>query len=218
MQFKQGTNVYTSDGKDVGAIDRVVLNPNTKEVTHVVVRKGFLFTEDKIVPLSLIASTTEDEVRLRGAADDLESLSPFEETHFLPLDESETSTAAYPAGWATPVYWYPPVGDSMAYANYESASNFPYRSETSQNIPQGTVALKEGARVVAADGEHVGSVKRVYTSAHTDQVTHLLIAEGLIFKDHKLVPVSWIRDIQENEIQLNVGADMLNALPEFQQP
>lgn len=52
MQFKQGTHVYTIDGKDVGAIDRVVLDPKTDEVTHVVVRRGWLFSEDKVVPIS----------------------------------------------------------------------------------------------------------------------------------------------------------------------
>src|SRR6266545_4349468 len=108
MQFKQGTGVYTSDGRDVGRIDRVVLDPKTKEVTHIVVRKGFLFTEDKIVPLSLIASALEDQVRLRPDAGDLGALPPFEETHYIPVDEAEARGANYPVGLASPLYWYPP--------------------------------------------------------------------------------------------------------------
>ena len=34
MQFKQGTHVYTSDGQDVGTVDRVVLDPQTNEVSE----------------------------------------------------------------------------------------------------------------------------------------------------------------------------------------
>ena len=67
MQLQQGATVRTADGKDVGHLDRVVMDPKSKEVTHVIVRKGMLFTEDKVVPLSLIASSTKDEVRLRDA-------------------------------------------------------------------------------------------------------------------------------------------------------
>src|SRR6185295_6628330 len=100
MQFKQGANVSTYDGKYVGNVDRVVLNPKTKEVTHIVVRKGFLFSEDKIVPLSVIASATDQGVMLRQDAGNLDDLPPFEETHYVGLDEEETRTAAYPAGLA----------------------------------------------------------------------------------------------------------------------
>lgn len=47
MQFKDGANVYTADGHTVGSIDRVVIDPRTNEVTHVVVRRRLFFTEDQ---------------------------------------------------------------------------------------------------------------------------------------------------------------------------
>jgi uncharacterized protein YrrD len=43
----------------------VVLDPQTKKAIHIVVRKGFLFTEDKVVPISFISDATEDRVTLR---------------------------------------------------------------------------------------------------------------------------------------------------------
>jgi uncharacterized protein YrrD len=217
MQFKQGANVSTYDGKNVGNVDRVVLNPRTKEVTHLVVRKGFLFNEDKIVPLSLVASATEDRVTLRPDAADLDKLPPFEEVHYIPLDESEAVTAAYPVGWASPFYWYEPLGTSMTYVDYGAGYDFPYRTETEKNIPEDTVALKEGARVISDDGQHVGNVKRVFTRSDNDRATHFLVSEGLIFRVHKLVPTSWIHDIQEDEVHLNVSAATLNRVPEFQE-
>lgn len=77
MQFKQGTHVYTTDGKDVGAIDRVVLDPRTDEVTHVVVRRGWLFTEDKVVPIDLIDQAVAEQVQLRSDVRDLDQLPEF---------------------------------------------------------------------------------------------------------------------------------------------
>ena len=40
MQFKENTHVYTAGGQDVGKIKRVVVDPNTKDLTHLVVQKG----------------------------------------------------------------------------------------------------------------------------------------------------------------------------------
>jgi sporulation protein YlmC with PRC-barrel domain len=40
MQFKGGADVLTASNDTVGKVDRVVLDPRTKQVTHLVVRKG----------------------------------------------------------------------------------------------------------------------------------------------------------------------------------
>ena len=217
MQFKQGANVSTYDGKNVGNVDRVVLNPKTKEVTHIVVHKGFLFNEDKLVPLSIVSSATEDKVTLRPDAVDLDKLPPFEEVHYIPLDESEAVSVAYPVGWASPFYMYQPLAGSLTSPDYAPsyAGQQPYRSETEQNIPEDTVALKEGARVISDDDQHVGNVERIFTHTGSDRATHFLVSAGLIFKDHKLIPTSWIHDIQEGEVHLNINAGTLENLPEF---
>ncbi len=52
MQFTEGAQVFTPDNKVVGKITHVVFNPVTKEATHVVVRRGWLFSEDKVIPLN----------------------------------------------------------------------------------------------------------------------------------------------------------------------
>ncbi len=219
MQFKQGANVSTYDGKNVGNVDRVVLNPKTKEVTHLVVRKGFLFNEDKLIPLDLVASAEENQVTLRPHTTDLDKLPPFEEVHYIPLDETETNEVDYPVGWASPFYWYEPLGSSMLYPEFAPvyANNQPFRATTEQNIPEDTVALKEGAHVISSDDQHVGNVKRVFTKGENGQATHFLISEGLIFKERKLVPVTWIHSITEDEVYLNVSASTLKNLPAFQE-
>lgn len=219
MQFKQGTRVYTSDGQDAGSIDRVVLNSNTKEVTHIVVRKGFLFTEDKIVPLNLIASADDVRVVLQRDAGKLDDLPPFEETHYVPLDETEVNTTAYPTGMASPLYWYPPMGGWMGYAGYRYGYSYPppYPTETEQNIPEGTVALKEGAEVVSADNQHVGTLKRIFTESQDNRATHFLLSDGFLFKEKKIVLVSWIRKIQKDKVYLGVGAAVINRLREYQE-
>jgi uncharacterized protein YrrD len=215
MQFKDGATVYTADGQHVGSIDRVVIDPRTDEVPHVVVRQGVLFTEDKVVPINLIDTATADEVRLRTHVDNLDDLPHFEETDYLPLDE--TDHAADAAGYARPYYWYPPVGLAFGYyPGYYAYPVQPYAVETERNIPKGTVWLKEGANVISADGETVGRVARVFIDDKTQQATHLLVKEGWLFKEKKIVPMAWIQSMTEDEIHLAVTARRLEHVPAYQ--
>src|SRR5260221_14110391 len=103
MEFKEGTGVYTADGRKVGVIDRVVIDPRSDKVTHVVIRKGFLFVEDKVVPIDLLAEASEDGILLRPDVHDLDKLPRFEETHYLPLYEEDYPKTRSPND-AAPLY------------------------------------------------------------------------------------------------------------------
>jgi len=215
MQFKQGTGVFTADGQEVGHIDRVVLDPRTKEMTHVVVRKGFLFIDDKVVPIDLIATATEDRITLRRDVGDLDSLPKFEETHYISVPDTVPGTPRSEKD-TTPLYWYPPIG--LAPWGYpEAATVGPvYITHKEQNIPEGTVALKEGSKVISSDEKHVGNVERVFSEPRTNRVTHLLISQGLLLTEKRLVPITWARLVMENEVHLTVSSQQLDSLPQYQ--
>jgi uncharacterized protein YrrD len=211
MDFKKDTSVYTPDGKVVGHVDRVVLDPKTKTVSHIVVRKGFLFVEDKVVPLSMIESADAERMTLRAVAGDLEKLPAFEETHYVPLTADEAASAAYAEGFAEPLYWYPPVGGWLGHDYLP-----PYGVEIEQNIPEDTVAVIEGASVVTSDDKEVGHVERVFTDSGSDRATYFVIEHGFIAKTRKLIPTTWIKEIAETEIRLNVSAGVVDELPDYQ--
>src|SRR5258708_33590453 len=86
MQFKDGCKVLTAEGQDVGRIDRVVLDPRSKAVTHLVVRKGVLCTEDKLVSVDRVAGATPERVVLAVRAEALAQLPLFEATHYVPVN------------------------------------------------------------------------------------------------------------------------------------
>ncbi|RIK42450.1 MAG: hypothetical protein DCC55_08765 [Chloroflexi bacterium] len=220
MQLKDGATVYTADGQTVGSIDRVVIDPRTDEVTHIVVRQGFFFTEDKVVPTDLIDVATEEEVRLRADVEDLDDLPRFEERYYIPPEDFSGAEGemGYPVGYARPYYWYPPVG-AAGLGYYGGAYGYPtapYVTHTVLNIPEGTIALQEGARVISADGKEVGNVEEVVTDANIERATHLLITEGWLFTEKRLIPVDWIKDVAEDEIRLAVSSRTLEQVPEYQ--
>ena len=228
MQFKDDARVYTADGKDVGRIDRVVLNPITKEISHVIVRQGFIFTEDKTVPVDYFYSESAESVVLRSDIDDLDSLPKFEETHYVPAHFAESET--HPGSSVIDsYYWYPPAGaptypvldvygapliDPVRERLY--GDERPYVRQTVQNIPEDTVALEEGARVISADDAHIGNIEEILMDAKSNYATHIVISQGLFFKKHKLVPTFWFSKVLENEVHLAVQASFLEELPDYE--
>jgi sporulation protein YlmC with PRC-barrel domain len=47
MELQQSTNVYTSDGKEAGSLNRVVIEPETNKVTHIIIKSGLIIKETR---------------------------------------------------------------------------------------------------------------------------------------------------------------------------
>ncbi|NLX09922.1 MAG: PRC-barrel domain containing protein [Chloroflexi bacterium] len=221
MQFQQGVGVYKTNGDKLGSVERVVLNPETREITHVIIRQGsFLSPEDRVAPLQYIDSATEDRVVLRDHVQDLDHLPLFEQTYYVPFTpEAGDEMTAYQSGYAQPMLWYPPLAAPRR--GHPAVSGLgtnkePYLVQQEINIPEGTTALKEGAKVVAADGKHIGEIERVYADPDSDVATHFLISKGLILKTNKLIPAEWAKTIAEDEVQLSVSSELIEQLPEYE--
>jgi len=197
--FQKNASVVTAKGKKIGSLERVVLNPATKVVTDIVVRtNGRLFTKaDKVVPIHLVDQTTASEIVLEDQAGELQYFPYFEESHMVEVNGSEHNNQTKTEGPL--VYGYPQVG-----AMFAASPNDQVITETEQNIPEGTVAMKEGAKVITAEGKHVGNVERVLADPSIEQVTHMIISTGMLVKDEKLIPIRWVSRIGENEIHLKV--------------
>ena len=214
MQFKENANVYTLDNEKVGEVERVVLDPQTKEITHLVVRKGFLFTEDKVVPIDMVSSTAEDRITLKRT-DDLDSMPDFEEEQYVKVT-SVDPTYPHKKGRARPYYWYPAPGFAWwGTQPYPIQARPNYVIQAWRNIPDGTVALKEGADVITMDNEHVGDIERIFANPKQERATHLLISQGLLLKENKLVPTTWINQVTEDQVYLSVSSDFIDRLPEY---
>jgi uncharacterized protein YrrD len=204
MEFKEGTNVFTIDGKQVGKINRFVLDPATNEVTHIVVQKGWLLPEDKVVPMRMVSSATQERVMLTKDVNNFKELPPYEETHYIRAFDNDDES----------YYWYPPEG-YIGYPAYGLDYYFWPYIETTRNIPENTVPLKEGAKVISLDGKHIGDIERLFVEPSSNRATHFLITQGLLFKERKLIPTRWIKSVEEDQVTLIVSTSTLERLPAY---
>ena len=69
MRVELGARVRTTDGKDVGTIDRLIVDPSNNEIKAAVIRKGMIQPRDVEVPLSAMEPGPDGSIRptLKGA-------------------------------------------------------------------------------------------------------------------------------------------------------
>src|SRR5574341_175385 len=213
MQFKKGAEVFSGDGEKIGTLNRVVIDPQTREVSNLIVGKGLLLRTDKVIPITLIDLDVEDRIVLKKTNQDiLEDFPDFETAHYVELGEPDNPYHDY----IEASYWYPPVHAGWPMSNYVGYPIPQFVLKTDQDIPEGTVALQEGAKVISRDGEHVGNVEQVITEPKDNRVTHFVVSEGILLKEHKLVPSVWVTKVDEDQIHLSVDSSVFEHLPEYQ--
>lgn len=211
MEFESQAVVRTKDGLDVGHLERVVLDPESKEVTHVILGKGVM-AEEKVIPLGLVGPSVEDVVTIRGEASELEHLPPFEEKHLVEVGPSSSAGLVS----APPAPLFPGAGFGQPVVPLEPQSGPGPRPvvEVTRNIPQGTVPLKIGAKVIASDGRTVGRVERVLTDAATDQATDIVVARGFLNRWRRRIPLGWVRRVTESRVNLDVSSPTVDEARE----
>lgn len=210
MELELGSNVVSSDGEDVGKVDRLVVDPETREVSEIIIHKGFFLTEDRVVPMTSIRGVDNDgTVRLGVSAHDIDQLPLFvERAYYIPTEE-EYSTLPYMGansviapGLAAPLLWgAPPAGRPML----DPAVPVDAQAEA---VPQSTlsdevITIDKGTNVLDRNGESVGHVEEVNYDSQ-GKMTSIVVKTGIIRRHEYLVPTDWVDKFLETEVWLNV--------------
>ena len=211
IRLIKDAEVFSSVGEKIGTLDRVVLDPETKKVSHIVVKQGILFSTNKVIPISYVDLDGE-RITLTKNATELDDLPDFVESSYISMH-----TTSEPEDNVETVFFYPP--QHIVWWTTGGRAWYPrprFVLKTESTIPEGMVALEEGAKVVSKDGEEIGEVAQILVEPSDNRATHIVVAQGLLSKEHKLIPTLWITDATEEEIHLLIDSDLLEGLPEYQ--
>ncbi len=213
MKLTKGAEVFNAQGDKLGALQRVIIDPRTKAVTHIIVEKGWLFTTNKVVSINELDPNREDRLAVRNPEAEEDDFPAFEESHFVNLDEND-----HPQSEVDGAYWYPPANLAWWRAGGVYTGYYPpipmYVMRTTQNIPEGTIALEEGAKVISRDDKQIGNIEQVIVEPQDNRATHFVVQGGL-FSERRLIPVLWISSIDEDQVHLVVGSHLVDRLPEY---
>jgi uncharacterized protein YrrD len=205
LDITNDTDVYTAHDEHVGSVGRIVLDPRTRAVSHVVVRKGLLFREDRLVPIGDIATATAERINLRRgiAADDL---LPFEEQYYEQLPEADQPAGAPEQGVRFAMPLSGGFGEAMPVVDAELVP------VSQRNIPDRLTAMEAGVPVFASDHHDLGRLERIVASDRGEP-THIVVLDSGLRPDRRLVPIDWVVAITEEAIALRADRATVEAVP-----
>jgi hypothetical protein len=198
MDIPMNAAVECIDGPG-GHITRVLLNPITDKITHLVIREPGVLGVEREVPMEYVLQGMRGHVRVRATREELSAFPPFEESHYIPLPDGA----------------YPDI--STDYRDI-SMMGWPYAAVngvfvTRESIPPDELAVRRGHPVEAADGP-IGRVDEFLIDPVSDEITHLVMREGHFWHRRDVtIPVDQIERIDEAIVRLKLNKKEIERLP-----
>ncbi len=198
-EFTIGTGASCSDGP-CGKLTRLIVDPETQAVTHLVIEPEHRGGRGRIVPIGLVDDTAS-EIKIRRTKAEFGELDPAEETDLLPGDGGYSLAEG------------PRVG-SARFPGLVMASLRPDRVgvATHDAIPRGEVDVRRGEPVYATDGE-IGKIQGLVIDPVSRHVTHVLLEEGHLWgRKEVAIPVGSVTRVGDI-IRLTIDKRQVEGLP-----
>ncbi len=212
MRIDLGMNVLTSDGKKLGSVERIVLDPKSQQVVQMIVSGGFLGMNRHIVDVGMVASHHNEDLVLDMPEESAGQLPEFVETQYVAVPKEEIDTVPYiqPNAGGAGLYLYgaPYVGrgyEGRKDSFFDAAPTDPPIVENRNNLEENDVVISDGTDVVGADGDKVGTVEEVYMD-DDGRLTGFLVKKGFIFTRDIRIPMDWVREVDGDAVHLTVTA------------
>jgi sporulation protein YlmC with PRC-barrel domain len=188
-EFAMGATASCADGPG-GKVSRVIIDPATQTVTHLVIEPKHRMGLGRLVPLDLV-DTTAGDIRLRCTVEEFGELEPAQEAEL--LDDVTGS-----------------LGPGAMNAAMGVSAPVPIMVE--DVVPLGEAGVNRGEPVHALDGE-IGRVQGFLVDPDDHRVTHVLLEEGHLWGRKEVsIPVSAVTGV-ENGIWLSLTRKQVEDLP-----
>jgi hypothetical protein len=209
-QFTIGARASCTDGH-CGQVRRLIIDPATDAVTHLVIQPGHRQEAGRLVPVRLV-ETADGDIRLRCTLAEFGKLDHAEERQL----EDDAGDHVSDVGLFSSGLAYNVSGDALAPVGGEfmDIGHIPGRRRTfvEDVVPVGEAQVGPGDRVHAADGE-IGRVQGFLVNPGDDQVTHVLLQEGHLWGRKKVaIPISAVTGVDAG-IRLNLTKEQVGDLP-----
>ncbi len=187
-EFAIGAAASCSDGP-CGKVSRMIIDPASRTVTHLVIEAKHWRENGRLVPLDLV-DTTAGHIRLRCTLAEFDTLEPAEEVELVEGTSGlGVGGMAAPAGIPEAV---PTVVEDV--------------------VPLGETDVGRGEYVHALDGE-IGQVEGFLVDPGDRRVTHVLLREGHFWgRKEVAIPIGAVTGV-ENGIRVNMTKKQIEDLP-----
>jgi hypothetical protein len=221
MKIPVNVEVECVDGS-CGQSTRVVLNPVTQQLTHLVVEISRLPSAERVVPLTKLAETTATMIRLSCTKEELKAMPDFVEHHYVRVEKpsfplADEGGAMIGLGYAGPSSRgsssRPGMIMALPYAVPAEHHEMEVIDVKGETIAPDELAVHRGARVEATDGR-VGQVDDFLVDTKSGHITHLVLRDGHLWGQKDVtIPVAQIDHEEEEAVFLKLDKQAIGVLP-----
>lgn len=212
---RTGETVVFHDGSKAGTVSRVIVDPNNDIMTDLVVKKGMLMSEERIVPIGCIDFAETGTLHLDMDKDGFHELGRFDGGNYRATDPDYTGPPGFDASanGAANLQFEATVaaGSQGALGGVGRPLGFPGSEAYRNTDPMTRPDLGPGDDVLDMDGEKVGVIDLLEVDAATGEPTRLVVREGMIFRTKHEVPASSIGELSNRGIILDIRKDQLET-------
>jgi osmotically-inducible protein OsmY len=174
-------------------------------VTNLIIERGFLQKTNRVLPISAVQRTTEDEIYLSTSLSALDEYPEYKKVKFVQPAanwQSEQYGADHVMHWS---------------GRYGMLYNEPTVPRTRCQVHQGVAPLKEiiekGTPVRNAE-KTLGKVDHVLVNRDNGEITHLVLRRGII-PSYPVLPISKVKNISEKDVYVSASEEEIKKLPHY---
>jgi sporulation protein YlmC with PRC-barrel domain len=205
MPFRIGADASCSDGA-CGHVNRIIVDPVAREVTHLVVDQKNRNGSSRLVPVDLVDATT-GQLRLRCTLPEFQALQPAQKTEAVP-DLDPTGGEDSPRR----VNFLPASFGAFAPGMRGPGRQETPREVTVDSVPSGEVDIRRELTVCATDGE-IGQVQGLVVEPGGHHVTHVLLQGHRWGRKEVAVPIGAVTKIGTLLVHLSLTKHQVKDLP-----
>lgn len=191
LYLNVGARVHFRDGAG-GTLHKLVIEPRTKQVTDLVILRGFLQKHDYVIPVAKVLHTTQDDITVSLDLTELEHYPEYNEVEFEAALDDWDSDVTRPSQHH--MVWNPLMGVIEWDAKVVPTT----RRRVIQGIPEQERVIGRDSVVHNIDGM-VGKVDHVWLDPATWEITHLVVHRGLT-RRYVVIPYAWVKSVTPQEI------------------
>lgn len=183
MQLDMGSHVRTSDDKDAGKVKRIIFDGDSMTVRQFVVHEGILFAEERMVEIRHVDRVDEDHtVHLKLNEQQVDELPPYAHEQVLPVAIGDPYTRAE-------------VHDVVVQHG---------------SVPWDLLILSHGTDVHDVNGKQIGHLDEIVYE-NDGHASCFIVDSGFIFTHDVKVPVTAVKSMTHDRIELNITAEEAEA-------
>lgn len=180
-----GSPIFAADGLRAGEVDRIILDPQTGQITGIVARAAHHLARDVVMPARIIQNWDREAVWLKLGVLELERLPDFAEADYVA-----------------------PGANEMVTGNYRPSEVLLEVVRAARSPASG---LAKGQDVICRDGR-CGTVEEVRVDPVTRKVVSFRLKRAGALTRDVVVPVEWVLGARGRRIEIDCNVRQLEEL------